>query len=618
MVLSLFTSCQSKILEEKPLAKSTFLRTEKNEDYIYDVYEDYTVITEYIGEDFRVSVPNKLGGKDVKGIGEKAFAKSMLAIDVIDIPKNVEYIDPSAFYGKTSLTAFTVAEGNCVYKSDKGIIYSKDGQNLLHYPIGKSDEKFTVKSGIVKIGAYAFGGSDKIVEVVLPDTVTEIGGHAFEGCEKLVKVNIPEKVTVIPDYCFSECRAMASITFPSALTKIGTDAFYYCISITSVEIPDSVVEISDEAFRKCETLTKARLSKSLSKYGYKVFAGCKLLTDIDVSEENRVYKSTEGLVYSYDGKTLVEAPYGRYFKNLVINDDVTAIRAYCFFKDYKEQGGDDFESISSIDFKNVETIGSYAFANRDSIREVKLPSCLKEIASTAFNYCKNIEKYSIKDNENYVVQDGVLFTKDKKTIVAYPTNREKNTYKIPDGTENLGDYSFSYCYSLHEIEIPESIKTVGNYCFYMTSSVVGSIKFGKNLKSIGKYCFSNCSGLEGITFTDNTITEIPEGAFHVLDGVEEFYIPEGVTKIGKDAFRESGYILFVKIPSSVKEIGTHAFYDMDDLHSLTIPKSVETIGDEIVTIMDESNPDKVTLKVYKDSVAEQYAVDNNIPYEFIK
>lgn len=615
IVLSLFTSCQSKKVEEKQLEKSTFVKSEKNDDFIYDVYDDYTIITEYIGEDFRASVPNRLGGKPVKGIGEKAFGKSMLSIDIIDIPKNVEYIDPSAFFGKSSISAFTVAAGNPIYKSDKGVIYSKDGKSLLHYPVGKADEKYSIISGIEKIGAYAFGGSDVIKEISLPDTVKEIGEHAFDGCEKLIKVNIPEKVTEIPDYCFNECRSLPSVKFPSALTKIGEDAFYYCISFTEIELPDSVTEVSSEAFRKCETLTKVRLSKSLEKYGYKVFSGCKLLTDIEVSEENRVFKSTEGIVYSYDGKTLVEAPCGRYFKKLVLNDDVTTIRAYSFYREYNGDDEEYIDTISSIDFKNVEKIGAYAFANRNSIREVKLPSSLKEISSTAFYYCQKIKKYSIKNCENYITQDDVLFTKDKKTIVAYPTDREKHTYKIPEGTENLGDYSFSYCFSLHEIEIPESLKTVGNYCFYMTSTVIGSIHFGKNLKSIGKYCFSNCAGIEEITFTDNTITEIPDGAFKILDGAYEFIIPEGVTKIGKDAFRETGYITYIRIPSTVKEIDTHAFYDMDDLHSLTIPKSVEKIGDEIVTIMDESNPDKVTLKVFEGSVGEKYAEDNNIPYE---
>lgn len=618
LILSLFTSCKQKAKDNGDgLAQSDFVSTEQNKSFIYDVYKDYTVIKEYIGEDFRVSIPNRLGGKPVKGIGENAIGKSALAIDIVDIPKNVEFIDPSAFFGNGSLSAFTVAGGNDNYKSEKGIIYSKDGKALLHYPVGKTDGEYKVPSGVEEIGEYAFGGSDNVVTVTLPDSCKKIGAHAFEKCTKLVNVNIPEGVEEISDYCFSECRAFPAPKLPSTLKKIGEKAFNYCISFGEIEIPDTVAEIKDSAFYQCETLQKVTLSAALEKYGFKVFSGCKLLDGITVSAKNQFFKDIEGVMYSKDEKTLVDYPYGRYIKDVKFSDSVRNVRAYSFFRDYDGTGEDNFDNIETIKFNKVEKIGAYAFANRNAIKEVNLPSTLKEFSSTAFNFCEKIEKYTIKDCDAYTVQDGVLFTKDKKTIVAYPTNREKHTYKIPDGTENLGDYAFSYCMSLHEIELPDSLVTLGDYCFYMTGTLVGALNFGEKLKSIGKYCFSNCAGIEEITFTDNTITEIPAGAFKILDGTYEFIIPEGVTKIGEDAFRETAYITYVKVPSTVKEIDKRAFYDMDDLHDLTIPAGVETIGEEIVTIMDESNPDKVTLSVFEGSAGEQYAIDNNIPYKVV-
>lgn len=615
MILGLFTSCQKKTTVEKEPEKSTFVRSDKNDDFEFDVYEDYTVITQYIGEDFRVSIPNRLGGKAVKSIGEKAIGDSMLAVDIVDIPKNVTYIHPSAFYGCDSLTVFTVAGGNSVYKSEDGLIYSKDGKALLHYPVGRDKSEVTVNKGVEKIGAYAFGQSDKITKVSLPDSVKEIGAHAFDGCDKLISVNIPEGVKEIGEYCFYECSALPSIKLPSTLLKIGESAFNYCISISEIKVPDSVVEIADSAFYKCETLSKVTLSASLAKYGYKVFSGCKLLTEIGLSSDNKNFAAAEGMLYTADGKTLVDSAYGKYISSLKIKDGVTAIRAYCFYRDYQGQEQDNFDNIGAIDFNKVEKIGAYAFANRDGIHNVNLPSTLKEISSTTFYNCQKIEKYSVKDCAAYTAVDGVLYTKDKKTLVTYPSAREKSTYSVPEGTEHIGEYAFSNCYTLHELTVPESLVTVGDYAFYMTATIVGSIKFGKNLKSIGKYCFSHCAGLEEVTFEDNTITEIPKGAFEVFDGAYEFVIPDGVTKIGEDAFRETGYIVYIEIPSTVKEIEKRAFYDMDDLHDLTIPAGVEKFGDEIVNILDESDPDKVTLKVTEGSKAEKYAKDNNIPYK---
>ena len=55
------------------------------------MYEDYTVITEYFGEDFRVNIPSRLGGKSVKGIGDNAIGKSVLAIEIVDTWLGTEY-----------------------------------------------------------------------------------------------------------------------------------------------------------------------------------------------------------------------------------------------------------------------------------------------------------------------------------------------------------------------------------------------------------------------------------------------------------------------------------------------------------------------------------------------
>ena len=121
-------SCGNNDYDGTGLPESVFISEEKNDDFRYEVYEDYTVITEYFGEDFRVNIPSRLGGKSVKGIGDNAIGKSVLAIEIVDIPKSVVYIAPSAFFGCTTTTIYTVAEGNPVYNSNDGVIYSKDGK----------------------------------------------------------------------------------------------------------------------------------------------------------------------------------------------------------------------------------------------------------------------------------------------------------------------------------------------------------------------------------------------------------------------------------------------------------------------------------------------------------
>ncbi len=596
------------------LPDSKFISSESNKEFKYDVYEDYVIITEYFGEDFRVTIPSRLSGKPVKGIGDNAIGKSMLAIDIVDVPKSVVYIEPSAFFGCTTTTIYTVAEGNPVYKSEKGIIYSKDGKQLLHYPSGVLEEKISVKAGVETIGGYAFANNEDVVNISLPSSVKEIKAHSFDGCTKLNSVNLPEGITAIEDYAFYECEALAKVEFPSTLISIGEHSFDYCVSIKEIDVPDSVVSIGDCAFLRCKSLNTVELSVSLKKYGYKVFTGCSTLKEFKIASGNNFFRVADGVIYSADGSELVDYPYGKINERVKIIDGVKSIRAYAFYFDDNNDVSYPDDTIQEIDFNNVEKINAYAFANRFKIGAVELPETLTEISSTAFNNCLSISAYRMKDNEHFVSDGGVLFTADKKTLVAYPADKTQTAYTIPEGIENIGEYAFSDCVYLTDITFPSTLKTVGNYGFYK-SALITSVELPASLKSIGEFSFANCIMLETVKIPDNTITEIPRSAFDCCDGIYDFIVPYGVTSIGEDAFRECAYIVYVELPSTLKKIDNHAFYDMDNLHDLVIPPSVTEFGEEIVTIEDESNLDKVVLYVQSGSKAESYAIENNISYE---
>lgn len=620
VILSALCACgDSGKYDGKSLEDSEFIKSESNDDYEYDVYKDYTIITAYIGENKRVNIPSRLGGKSVKGIGENAIGSSMLAIEVVDIPKNVVYIDPSAFSGCTTVTVYTVASGNPVYKSEKGVIYSKDGKSVLHYPSGRLEDSWSIPDGVENVGAYTFANCEDITKIVLPGSVKSIGEYAFHGCDKLISVNLPQGLETIGNYAFYECSALPEVTLPSSLLKIGEHAFDYCISFKKMTIPDSVSEIGDGAFMRCESLKEVTLPSALSKYGYKVFSGCMLLEEFKIAAGNTNFRVSDGVLYSYDGTVLVDFPYGKYERKIEINSGVKTVRAYAFYRDYEGYENQNDDNIESVDFNKVEKIGAYAFANRNAIKIVQLPSSLAEISSTAFNHCMEIQEYRIdSSNKNYIVVDGVLFTADKKTLVSFPTGSDKISYSIPEGTEHVGDYAFSYNTILNELNICKSLKTVGDYGFYQMSACKGTIEFSNALQSIGKYAFSHCLSVDEFIIPDNTLKVIEQGTFECIDGTYEFIIPSGVTEIGVDAFRETGYLVYIEIPNTVKKIDDRAFYDMDDLHNLTVPDSVTEFGEQIVTQYADTDPDKVTLHGSEGSAIQKYAEENNIPFEVKK
>lgn len=613
LVFSLY-ACSDNNYDGTGLEDSVLISEEKNDSFRYEVYEDYTIITEYFGEDNRVNIPSRLGGKSVKGIGENAIGLSVLAIDIVDIPKSVVYIAPSAFEGCTTTTIYTVAESNPVYKSVDGVIYSKDGKSLLHYPSGRLEESIVVADGIETIGGYAFANNEDVVTITLPTSVKTIEEHAFDGCDKLNKLNFPEGITEIGAYACYECSSLAEIKLPESLKTIGEHAFDYCVSIKEITVPDSVVQIGDGAFMRCKSLSEIMLPSSLERYGYQVFTGCTMLKEFKLAPGNTNYRIADGILYSFNGEELVDYPYAKGESKIKINNSVKSIRSYAFCRDTTRSDVNLSDYISEVDFSNVEKIGAYAFANRDAIGAVQLPSTLKEFSSTAFYDCLNIVAYRIKDNKNFISVDDVLFTADKKTLVAYPANHNSPGYTIPEGTEKIADYAFLNASNLTEVNFPSTLKTIGNYSFHKVA-MLESVELGKSLESIGKYAFANCVSLETVKIPDNTIDAIPDGAFTCCDGMFDFDVPYGVKSIGEEAFREDAYLVYINIPDTVTEIKKYAFYDLDNLTEVSIPSSVTDFGEEIVIICNENDPDKVTLFVAEGSPAEEYAKKYNIPYE---
>lgn len=609
-------ACGDNSYDGSGLEESVFIAEEKNDSFRYEVYEDYTIITEYFGENDRVNIPSRLGGKVVKGIGDNAIGKSVLAIEIVDIPKSVVYINPSAFSGCMTTTIYTVAQGNPVYKSEDGVIYSKDGKSLLHYPSGRLETSITVSDGVETIGGYAFANNEDVVNITLPSSVRTIEEHAFDGCDKLNKLNLPEGITEISDYAMYECAALAELNLPSTLKIIGEHAFDYCLSIKKVTIPDSVTQIGDGAFMRCRSLSDVTLPSSLERYGFQVFTGCILLKEFKIAPGNTNFRISNGILYSFAGDELVDYPYGYIQDRVKISDNVKTIRSYAFYKDTTSADEEWSDFIVDIDFAKVEKIGAYAFANRSALGAVVLPSTLKEISSTSFYECLNISSYRIKDNSNFISVDDTLFTADKKTLVAYPCANPRKTYTIPETTKEIGDYAFLNANNLVNIIFPETLEIIGDYSFHKLSFFEG-VKLGKSIKSIGKYAFANCVSLEYAEIPDNTITSIPDGAFSCCDGMFDFKVPYGVTEIGAEVFRECAYLIYIEIPETVTKIGDYAFYDLDNLTEVTIPASVSDFGKEIILISNENDPDKVVLYVVEGSPAEEYAIKYNVPYEVL-
>lgn len=216
-----------------------------------------------------VSLPDSLGS-----IGSSAFW-NCTSLQSIRIPENVSNIAGSAFTGCGSLEKITVDKDNTSYCSVSGILYSKDKTVLVAVPGGVSG-KFTVRSSVTTIGAYAFAYCEKITEVCIHDGVNRIEDYAFFWCSALEKVNIPEGIQTIPYACFYRCTALTNLEIADSVTDIrefglaqtgltsltlpdGIEILRYavlngCVDLVELHIPDSVTVIEGSAISACYSL----------------------------------------------------------------------------------------------------------------------------------------------------------------------------------------------------------------------------------------------------------------------------------------------------------------------------------------------------------------------------
>lgn len=123
----------------------------------------------------------------------------------VEIPDSIISISPSAFVGCAKLENINVVEGNNLYNSKDGILYSKDDTTLICYPVARPSAEFAIPDGVTSIGNSAFSGCDSLTSVTIPESVTSIGEGAFKSCKKIESILISESVTEIGDFAFAGC-----------------------------------------------------------------------------------------------------------------------------------------------------------------------------------------------------------------------------------------------------------------------------------------------------------------------------------------------------------------------------------------------------------------------------
>ena len=184
-----------------------------------------------------------------------------------------------------------------------------------------------------------------------------------------------------------------------------------------------------------------------------------------------------------------------------------------------------------------------------------------------------VEPYSGEEN-NYA--DALTTFGANIVSNTYDDEKECWVIKFDSDVTTIGDWVFSYCFSLTSVTIPDSVTTIGDWAFSYCRSLT-SVTIGDSVTTIGEYAFGSCYSLASVTIPDS-VTTIGEDAFYRCESLTSVTIPDSVTTIGNGVFCSCG-LTSVTIPDSVTTIGEGAFYGCG-LTSVTIPNGVTTIGNK--------------------------------------
>ena len=369
-----------------------------------------------------------------------------------------------------------------------------------------------IEPGVTGIGALAFYACSNLTDVTIPNSVTSIGESAFSACENLVNAEIPDSVTSIGKNVFNRCRKLTDIKLSSNVTSIEYGAFGNCDSLMSVDLPSTVTSIGGRAFGGCTALTEIALPDTLTDIGDWAFWGC-------------------------SGLTNVELPSG------------------------------------------TTNIGSRAFWST-GLTGVEIPSGVTQIGTRVFWECSDLTRIDVsEDNAVYSSQDGVLFSKDKTKIIAWPEGKA-GIYEIPDGVTDIMDYAFEHSKKLTEITIPASVTYIGNNVF--GGSGQRKIYFTGDAPDFDASAFRNATAdvyypAKNPTWTDEvrqnyrgTITWIPYSPT-IPFGEPDFILPTAIQSIEESAF-EGLALTAVYIPDRCTSVGDYAFKNCSRLTKIRIPE----------------------------------------------
>lgn len=432
-------------------------------------------------------------------------------------------------------------------------------------------EKVSFGGGTKKIENCAFHGCTSLKEIIFPESMEEVHWCAFRGCENVEHIvfpkgryfdlrNVPKKllpwgqepfeidgVRYTPNFDYEKLNAQVAIYNPEKDAPAQTlhpevEELHIPATVEQYGYTYEVCQITCK-FEQFPNLRSLHLPSTVSKICIDYIHS---LQEVVVDEDNPIYTSVDGLLYSKDLTELIAVPSGLPIKKFVVRDGVEVIGKDVLanhqeleevvfpnsVKKVSEKAFSDCPSLKTVHLnEGLERLESYAFGNT-ALERVKLPLSLKYIGQKRFSGrrpfsgCSKLTAFEMDgESELFTVIDGVLYAKDNSALGLLYCPPVRTVLNIPDGVECILGDACNECRNLEKVVMPDSVTSIDGWAFYNCKNLQ-QVVLSKNVQFIGSCAFRECTALKELDLTVCVPKYCPR-----VDNSAFMYCPDLVLKL---------------------------------------------------------------------------------------
>lgn len=254
---------------------------------------------------------------------------------------------------------------------------------------------------------------------------------------------------------------------------------------------------------------------------------------------------------------------------------------------------------------SVKEISSTAFQSCTALKNVTISKNIETVGDAAFSYCEALEKFNVvAENPNFTTDSwGILYNKDKTTIVSYPAGNKRPVYTIPayitrvedsafmgainleevswlNPETNFGLSTFSFCTNLYRVTVPEGTKHLADWMFNACFSLT-EVNLPDSVESFGAGVFHWCTGLTEIKLPAN-LYEVTSNSFRECYNLKKVVLNDSLRFIGPNAFSWCFALEEINLHENIKQIGNTAFYQCYSLKEITFPSKISCVSSDVL------------------------------------